>query len=175
MQIIDCQFQTFGFQSGNNEFGLNENFKSELEQSLRQVSFPTPENRIQFKLSQEIIQKFTMDFEYFNTRHENILCDERLNYKYDGCFLLEKYRIGVEIQFRPDFLKDVARFQMGFYRERIKAMIYIVATDRTTINHTYTTMPEFGQVTSHLDLLNWLEVPVLVIGINCNNNDQNAH
>ena len=116
-----------------------------------------------------------MDFEYFNTRRENILCDERLNYKYDGCFLIETNRIGVEIQFRPDFLKDVARFQMGFYRERIKAMIYIVATDRTTINHTYTTMPEFGQVTSHLNLLNWLEVPVLVIGINCNNNEQNAH
>ena len=75
MQIINCKFQTIGFEIENNEFGLNENFISELEQSLRQVSFPTPENRIQFKLSQEIIQKFTMDFEYFNTRRENILCD----------------------------------------------------------------------------------------------------
>ena len=170
MQIIKCKFQTIGFEIGNNDFGLNENFISELEQSLRQVSFPTPENRIQFKLSQQIIRQFEMDFEYFNTKRENILCDERLNYKYDGCFLIETNRIGVEIQFRPDFLKDVARFQMGFYRERIKAMIYIVATDRTTINHTYTTMPEFGQVTTHLNLFNWLQVPILVIGINCSVN-----
>ena len=170
MQIINCKFQTIGFEIENNEFGLNENFISELEQSLRQVSFPTPENRIQFKLSQQIIRQFEMDFEYFNTKRENILCDERLNYKYDGCFLIETNRIGVEIQFRPDFLKDVARFQMGFYRERIKAMIYIVATDRTTINHTYTTMPEFGQVTFHLNLFNWLQVPILVIGINCSVN-----
>ena len=170
MQIINCKFQTIGFEIENNEFGLNENFISELEQSLRQVSFPTPENRIQFKLSQQIIRQFEMDFEYFNTKRENILCDERLNYKYDGCFLIETNRIGVEIQFRPDFLKDVARFQMGFYRERIKAMIYIVATDRTTINHTYTTMPEFGQVTFHLNLFNWLQVPILVIGINCSEN-----
>ena len=170
MQIINCKFQTIGFEIENNEFGLNENFISELEQSLRQVSFPTPENRIQFKLSQQIIRQFEMDFEYFNTKRENILCDERLNYKYDGCFLIETNRIGVEIQFRPDFLKDVARFQMGFYRERIKAMIYIVATDRTTINHTYTTMPEFGQVTFHLNLFNWLQVPILVIGINCSDN-----
>ena len=170
MQIINCKFQTIGFEIENNEFGLNENFISELEQSLRQVSFPTPENRIQFKLSQQIIRQFEMDFEYFNTKRENILCDERLNYKYDGCFLIETNRIGVEIQFRPDFLKDVARFQMGFYRERIKAMIYIVATDRTTINHTYTTMPEFGQVTFHLNLFNWLQFPILVIGINCSDN-----
>jgi hypothetical protein len=58
----------------------------------------------------------------------------------------------VEIQFRSDFLKDVARFQMDFYRERIKAMIYIVAmTEPQSIRDT--TMPEFGQVTSHLNLL----------------------
>jgi hypothetical protein len=170
MQIIQCQFHAIGFQIGNNEFGLNEDFTSELEQALLQVSFQTPENKIQFELSRHIIQKFEMNFEYFNTEHENILCDERLNYKYDGSFLLEQHRIGVEIQFRPDFLKDVTRFQMGFYRERIKAMIYIVAIDRTTINQRYTTMPQFNTVIQHLDLFNWFEIPVLVVGINCNNN-----
>jgi hypothetical protein len=122
-------------------------------------------------LSKNIVQKFQDNFEFFNNQHENILCDERLNYKYDGIFLFEHNRIGVEIQFRPDFLKDVARLQMGYYRERIKAMIYIVAIDRTTINQQYTTMPEFGKITSHLDLFKWLNVPVLVIGINCDNND----
>ena len=49
MQIINCQFQTIGFQIENNEFGLNENFITELEQSLSQVSFPTP--RIEFNLN----------------------------------------------------------------------------------------------------------------------------
>jgi hypothetical protein len=171
MQIINTDFHSINFQIENNAFGLNETFISELRQSILQVSFPTPDNRIQFELSKQIIQKFEMYFDYFNTEHENILCDESLNYKYDGSFLFDQYRIGLEIQFRPDFLKDVARFQMGFYRERIKAIIYIVAIDRNTINQRYTTMPEFGKVTSHLDLLNWLQVPILVIGINCDNND----
>ena len=170
MRIIDADFRPINFQIENNEFGLNENFISELRQSLLQIAFPTPETRIQFELSRQIIQKFEMDIEYFNSEHENILCDERLNYKYDGSFLLEQNRIGVEIQFRPDFLKDVTRFQMGFYRERIKAIIYIVAIDRSTINQRYTTMPQFNTVIQHLNLFNWFEVPVLVVGINCNNN-----
>jgi hypothetical protein len=59
---------------------------------------------------------------------------------------------------------------MGFHSGRVNAIIYFVAIERKTINPSYTTMPEFDKVVEHLRLLDWLQVPILVIGINCSEN-----
>ena len=56
---------------------------------------------------------------------------------------------------------------MGFHSGKANSIIYIVAIKRKTINPSYTTMPEFDKVVEHLRLLNWLQVPILVLGINC--------
>lgn len=170
MQITECQFNPINFQIENNEFGLNQNFITQLEQRLLEVQFPKPNQRIQFELSSQIIKKLLNTFENFSTNEIEIKCDDRFNYKYDGVFINEQSRIGLEIQFRPDFLKDITRFQLGFNSGRIKAIIYLVAIERETINSDYTTMPEYEKVVEHLSLLSWFQIPVLFLEINCDNN-----
>jgi hypothetical protein len=170
MQIIECQFQPINFQIENNDFGLNQDFISAIVKALFEIQFITPQTKIQLQLSNQILLKLEDFFENFNIDIINIKCDERLNYKYDGVFINEQSRIGLEIQFRPDFLKDVTRFQMGFCRGRIDAMIYIVSINRDTINSGYLTMPQYNMLNQHLSLFNWLEVPILLLGINCDNN-----
>ncbi len=171
MEIVECQFQAINFQIENNELGLGEEFCSELEETLCSVRFPTPNQRIQFELSNQIVQKLLNTYENFSINNIEIRCDDRFNYKYDGVFINEQSRIGLEIQFRPDFLKDITRFQLGFNSGRIKAIIYLVAIERETINSDYTTMPEYEKVVEHLSLLSWFQIPVLVLGINCDNNN----
>ena len=170
MRISEYYYQPINFTIDNNQLGLNQVFIEEIISSLLEVQFPRPNQRIQFELSNQIIQKFQNTFETFSTDINDIRCDERLNYKFDGVFENEASRIGLEIQFRPDFLKDITRFQMGFHSGRVNAIIYILAIERKTINPSYTTMPEFDKVVEHLRLLNWLQVPILVIGINCSEN-----
>lgn len=155
------------FEIDNNQLGLNQVFIEEIISSLLEVRFPRPNQRIQFELSNQIIQKFQNIFETFSTDNNDIKCDERLNYKFDGVFENQDSRIGLEIQFRPDFLKDITRFQMGLHSGRVNEIIYIVAIERETINPSYTTMPEFDKVIEHLCHLNCLQVPILVIGVNC--------
>lgn len=167
MRISEYSYQPINFTIDNNQLGLNQDYIEEIIRSVLEVQFPRPNQRIQFELSNQIIQKFQNTFETFSTDTNEIKCDERLNYKFDGVFENEASRIGLEIQFRPDFLKDITRFQMGFHSSRVNAIIYIVAIDRETINPNYTTMPEYDKVAEHLCRLNWLQVPILVIGINC--------
>jgi hypothetical protein len=171
MQITECQFNPINFQIENNEFGLNQDFITQLEQRLLEVQFTTPNQRIQFELSSQIIQKLLNTYENFSINNIEIRCDDRFNYNYDGVFINEQSRIGLEIQFRPDFLKDITRFQMGINSGRIQAIIYVVAIKRKTINREYTTMPEYARVVKHLSLLGWFQIPVLVLGINCDNNN----
>lgn len=102
----------------NNGVGLNHNFINDLRRSLLGVHFPRPNQRIQFELSNQIIQ----------------------------------------------------RFQLGFHALRVNAIIYIVAIERETINPNYLSMPELDKLVGHFCLLNWLQVPVLVLGINCSGN-----
>ncbi len=171
MQIIECQLNQINFQIDNNEFGLNQNFITQLKQRLLEVRFPTPNQRNQLKLSSEIIQKFVDTFANFSIENLEIKCDDRFNYKHDGVFINEKYRIGLEIQFRPDFLKDMTRFLIGINSRKTQAITYIVSLKRKTINHKYTTMPEYAKIVQHLTLLSWFQIPVLVLGINCDNNN----
>jgi hypothetical protein len=170
MRISEYSYQPINFTIDNNQLGLNQVFIEEIISSLLEVRFPSPNQRIKFKLSNQIIQKFQNTFETFSTDNNDIKCDERLNYKFDGVFENQGSRIGLEIQFRPDFLKDITRFQLGFHSGKVHAIIYIVAIERETINPRYTTMPKYDKVVEHLCLLNWLQVPILVIGINCSEN-----
>jgi hypothetical protein len=167
MQITECQFNPINFQIENNEFGLNQNFITQLEQRLLEVQFTTPNQRIQFELSSQIVQKLLNTYENFSINIIEIRCDDRFNYKYDGVFINEQSHIGLEIQFRPDFLKDITRFQLGYTSGRFQAIVYIVAIDRNTINDRYTTMPQFDDISEVLTQLEWFQIPVLLVGINC--------
>jgi hypothetical protein len=168
MRIIECQFQAINFQIEDNDLGLGSEFCSELEETLLGVEFPTPDQRIQFELSNEILQEFHQTYENFSTSLGDIICDPRFNYRYDGAFINDGCNIGIEIQFRPDFVKDITRFQMGYHSRTFQGIVYIVAIDRDTINDRYTTMPQFDDIVEVLAELQWFKVPVLLVGINCN-------
>ena len=170
MQIINAQFQPVNFEIENNDFGINQEFIDSLNNTLCDVSFPTPIEKIQTELSNRIVAKFKETDVHFTDDADEIRCHPQLNYKYDGVFISDTVRIGLEIQFRPDFLKDLTRFQIGFHSNRIKAIIYIVAINRNNINPNYTSMPQYNRVVDHLNQFGWLQIPVLVVGINCDNN-----
>lgn len=170
MQIINTEYQAINFQIGHNDFEINQDFLDSLHNALCEVNFITPMVKIQTELSNKIIAKFRETFNHFSDVSSNIRCHQHLNYKYDGVFTTDEIRIGLEIQFRPDFLKDITRFQLGFHSNRINAMIYIVAIDRNTINPNYNSMPQYHLVINHLNQFNWLQIPILVVGINCDNN-----
>jgi hypothetical protein len=169
MQIINTQFQPINFQIENNDFGINQGFIDSLNIALREVNFPTPIVKIQTELSHEIILQLKATYHHFTDDAFEILCHKHLNYKYDGVFIFDEIRIALEVQFRPDFLKDITRFQIGFHSDRIKAIIYIVAIDRNNINPNYTSMPNFGLIKQQLEVFSWLNIPILLIGINCDN------
>lgn len=168
MEIIECQFQPINFQIENNDLGLGVEFCSELEETLLEVEFPTPVARKQYELSKEILLKLHETYENFGTAAKHIICDLRFSYRYDGAFINDGLNIGIEIQFRPDFLKDITRFQLGYHSGRYQAIVYIIAIDRDTINDRYPTMPQFGNIGEVLAQLEWFQVPVLLVGINCN-------
>ncbi len=170
MKIINAKFQPINFQIENNDFGINQGFIASLKNNLCEVNFPTPMFKIQTELSNRIVAQFKETDVHFTDAPNEIRCHPQLNYKYDGVFITDTVRIGLEVQFRPDFLKDLTRFQIGFHSNRIKAIIYIVAIDRNNINPNYTSMPQYNRVVDHLNLFSWLQVPILVVGINCNNN-----
>ena len=57
-------------------------------------------------------------------------------------------RIFFEIEFRPNFEKDLVKFRIGHNSGRLAAGVIIVATDRRKIRDSYTSMPEFDAVAS---------------------------
>src|SRR6267142_3429164 len=57
-------------------------------------------------------------------------------------------RLFFEIEFRPNFEKDLVKFGIGNNAGRLAAGVIIVAIDRRQIRGSYTTMPEFDSVVS---------------------------
>ncbi len=70
----------------------------------------------------------------------------------------------IEIEFRPNFEKDLVKFQVGHHSGRLAVGIIVVAVDRDAIRDTYTSMPEFASVTAVLASFRPLH-PVLVLGM----------
>ncbi len=135
---------------------------------LTTVEFANPAGAVQARLSTEIINAL---HRYPNinilTANNEIKCSPNVGYKHDGVVTTENNRIGLEVQFRPDFLKDICRFQLGYYSNRIQAGVYIVGKDRNTINRGYTSMPGYRLITRQLPhFYDWLPIPIAVIGIN---------
>jgi hypothetical protein len=167
MKIVECQFQAINFSTHNNEFGMGIDFMCKMAETLLEVQFPAPDERIQFELSNRILYNCHRTYENFSTALEHIKCDPRFNYRYDGAFINDECNIGIEIQFRPDFLKDITRFQLGFHSGRFQAIVYIVASKKNTINPRYISMPQFDNMGGVLAQLKWFKFPILLVGINC--------
>ena len=74
-------------------------------------------------------------------------------------------RVFFEVEFRPNVEKDLVKFQIGHNNGRLGIGILIVAINRTAINRSYTTMPEYAKFVSVIEELN-LEYPLLLCGIN---------
>jgi hypothetical protein len=73
-------------------------------------------------------------------------------------------RLYFEIEFRPNFEKDLVKFRVGHLVGRLAAGILIVALDRRTIRGSYTTMPEFGSVVTMIRQFR-PDHPVAVLGM----------
>ena len=146
---------------------INANFIITLTNTLLGVDFVTPPTAIQKVLSDNIILALQIPPINLSILPSDIICHPEFQYKYDGLINHDNCKIGVEVQFRPDFLKDITRFQIGFNAQRINAMIYIVAIDKNTINNNYKTMPQYNLINTQLASFTWLNVPIVVIGINC--------
>ncbi len=167
MQIIQTQFHYHNLVLGQTIPSINANFIATLQTTLMGINFVTPPTAIQKILSDKIILAFKKPPINLSTLANDIRCHPEFQFKYDGLIKHDKTNIGVEVQFRPDFLKDITRFQIGFNAQRINAMIYIVAIDKTTINPNYTTMPQYDLINNQLAAFTWLNVPIIVLGINC--------
>ena len=167
MRIIETQFHYHNFAFDQNNLGIDTNFISTLQNTLLGINFITPSTAIQKVLSDNIISALQKPPINLSILANDIKCHPRYQFKYDGLINHDKTNIGVEVQFRPDFLKDITRFQIGFNAQKINAMIYIVAIDKTTINPNYTTMPQYNLINNQLAAFTWLNVPIVLVGINC--------
>lgn len=75
-----------------------------------------------------------------------------------------------EIEFRPNYEKDLIKFQIAHNRGRLAAAVLIVAIKRKRVNAEYTTMPEFAKVGRLLAELA-PPYPLLLIGISGDHRD----
>ena len=78
----------------------------------------------------------------------------------------EQRGVFIEIEFRPNFEKDLVKFRIGHHSTRLDLGVLLVATDRRAIRGSYTTMPEFGKVCEVVRLFR-PDHPLLVLGIEC--------
>jgi len=78
--------------------------------------------------------------------------------------LASKQRILFEVEFRPNYEKDLVKFQIGHNSGLLGAAVMIVAIDRKSLNPAYTSMPEFDSVVRVLRELR-PTYPLLVIGL----------
>lgn len=69
-----------------------------------------------------------------------------------------------EIEFRPNFEKDLVKFMIGANAGRLALGILVVAVDRLAIRSTYTSMPQFDSVRAVVGEFRPSH-PVLVLGI----------
>jgi hypothetical protein len=70
----------------------------------------------------------------------------------------------VEIEFRPNVEKDLAKFQIGHHSGRLSVGILVLAINRANVNPGYTTMPEFAKFVRVIPEFRPLH-PLLLIGI----------
>ncbi len=166
MNIAQTQIAYHTFNINNNNINLNVVFIQQILNTILQVNLERPPIAPQKALSDAIVFAFNDHIPGFSSTRADLLCHLGLNYQYDGMITIGQNRIGIEIQFRPDFLKDITRFQIGFHANRFQAIVYIVSIDRRTIQPN-SSMPQFASVNRHIQLLNWLNIPIIVIGVNC--------
>lgn len=69
-----------------------------------------------------------------------------------------------ELEFRPNFEKDLIKFQIAANRKKLLAGVLIVTVDRRKLNPGYTTMPEFRKVVRVVEEVD-PKYPLLVIGL----------
>jgi hypothetical protein len=81
-------------------------------------------------------------------------------------------KVFFEVEFRPNFEKDLIKFRIGHLAGRLALGVLIVATDRRGIRGTYTSMPQFNSVTAVVGEYR-PDHPVLVFGIETSFNDSN--
>lgn len=73
-------------------------------------------------------------------------------------------RVLFEIEFRPNYEKDLVKFQVGVNREVMAVGVMVVAINRKSVNAAYTTMPEYAAVSKVLHELR-PGYPLLLIGL----------
>jgi len=72
-------------------------------------------------------------------------------------------RLIVEIEFRPNYEKDIIKFMIAARTERLAAGILVVVNNRRTLAPRYTTMPQFSDVERVINELA-PSFPLLLIG-----------
>lgn len=73
-------------------------------------------------------------------------------------------RVLFEVEFRPNFEKDLVKFQIGANEGILAAAVMVVAINRRSVNAAYTTMPEYEAVAKIIAALN-PSYPLLLIGL----------
>ena len=70
----------------------------------------------------------------------------------------------VEIEFRPNVEKDLAKFQIGHHKRRLAVGVLILALDRNELNSSYGSMPEYSKFQRVIAEFRPLH-PLLLVGI----------
>jgi hypothetical protein len=73
-------------------------------------------------------------------------------------------RVLFEIEFRPNYEKDLIKFQIGANLGGLAVAVMVVAIDRKAINASYTTMPEYSSIERVLAELR-PTYPLLLLGL----------
>jgi hypothetical protein len=73
-------------------------------------------------------------------------------------------RILFEIEFRPNYEKDLIKFQIGYNSGVLAAAVMVVAIDRKSLNPSYTSMPEYDSIVKVLNELK-PQYNLLVVGL----------
>ncbi len=168
MKIVDSEAKSFNIEESP-ELKADGELVSIIRTLLKDVDIVDSKKAIQADLAKEIIEVLKKSKLKLLDSNESIKCCNQFNYKYDGLIKYNSIKIGVEVQFRPDFLKDITRFQIGFNSGRIDAIIYIVTHKIDSINPSYKAMPRYDLITKQLEVFAvWIKVPIIVIGITGN-------
>ena len=69
-----------------------------------------------------------------------------------------------EIEFRPNYEKDLVKFQIGANSGILAVGVMILALDRRSLNPGYTSMPEYASALRIIDALQ-PKYPLLIVGI----------
>lgn len=73
-------------------------------------------------------------------------------------------KIFIEIEFRPNYHKDIVKFLIGYKKQTLELGVLIVAINRKVINKGYHTMPEYKKCVQTIRELQ-SDCPILVLGI----------